>query len=251
MKLLGRTAIITGGATGIGRVFAQRMAADGANVVIADLKGAEDAAAELVTAGAKALGLTVDITSEDDTREMARASLARFGGIEILVNNAALFSTLRDKPFDQIDAEEWLRVMAVNTMGPFLCAKAVAKTMKEKGHGRIINIASTAPLKGVPLMAHYVSSKGAVIAFTRCLARELGEWNITVNAVAPGLTLSDQILKNAGHVERLQEVVRNSRSLKRDAYPQDIAGTVSFLASDDASFMTGQTLCVEGGSIFV
>ena len=144
-----------------------------------------------------------------------------------------------------------MQVMRVNTLGPFNCAKAVAPHMKAQRWGRIINVASTSALKGLANMAHYVTSKGAVITFTRVLARELGEWNITANAIAPGLTLSDQILKNEAHVVRYGDAIRNARAIKRDAHPEDLVGTVSFLASDDAAFMTGQTLCVEGGAVFV
>jgi NAD(P)-dependent dehydrogenase (short-subunit alcohol dehydrogenase family) len=167
------------------------------------------------------------------------------------VNNAALFSTLVNRPFDQYDAEEWMQVMRVNTLGPFLCAKAVAPHMKRQRWGRIINVASTSALKGLANMAHYVTSKGAVITFTRVLARELGAWEITANAIAPGLTLSDQILQNDAHVQQFGEAIRKSRSIQRDAYPSDLVGTVSFLAGNDSAFMTGQTLCVEGGAVFV
>jgi NAD(P)-dependent dehydrogenase (short-subunit alcohol dehydrogenase family) len=173
------------------------------------------------------------------------------GGVDILINNAALFSTLVNRPFDEYSADEWMRVMRVNTLGPFNCAKAVAPHMKEQRWGRIINVASTSALKGLANMAPYVTSKGAVITFTRVLARELGAWNITANALAPGLTLSDQILKNDDHIAKFGDAIRKSRSIQRDAVPGDLVGTVSFLASDDAAFMTGQTLCVEGGAIFV
>jgi NAD(P)-dependent dehydrogenase (short-subunit alcohol dehydrogenase family) len=193
----------------------------------------------------------MDVTDAVSIQETVDAAAARFGGIDVLVNNAALFSTLVNRPFDQYDAEEWMQVMRVNTLGPFLCAKAVAPHMKRQRWGRIINVASTSALKGLANMAHYVTSKGAVITFTRVLARELGAWEITANAIAPGLTLSDQILQNDAHVQQFGEAIRKSRSIQRDAYPSDLVGTVSFLAGNDSAFMTGQTLCVEGGAVFV
>lgn len=247
-----RVALITGGATGLGRAMAERLAADGMRIVIGDLRGAQEAAQAIQDQhGVDCLGLYMDVTDAVSIQETVDAAASRFGGIDVLVNNAALFSTLVNRPFDQYDAEEWMQVMRVNTLGPFLCAKAVAPHMKQQRWGRIINVASTSALKGLANMAHYVTSKGAVITFTRVLARELGAWEITANAIAPGLTLSDQILQNDAHVQQFGEAIRKSRSIQRDAYPSDLVGTVSFLAGDDSAFMTGQTLCVEGGAVFV
>ena len=181
---------------------------------------------------------------------MAEETAGKFGRIDILVNNAALFSALEPRPFEKIDAAEWRRVMEVNTLGVFLCCRACVPHMRKGGGGRIINLASGAPLKGVPLLLHYVSSKGAVIAFTRALAREVGKDGITVNALAPGFTLSEGILKSAAHVKH-GEHSRASRAIARDERPDDLVGAVSFLASEDAAFMTGQTLVVDGGSAMV
>jgi NAD(P)-dependent dehydrogenase (short-subunit alcohol dehydrogenase family) len=251
MKLQGKVALVTGGATGLGHAFVQRLLADGASVAIGDLRGAHDAARVLDATGNRCLGVAMDVADEASVKAAVQAVQAGLGGIDILVNNAALFSTLVNRPFEEYSAEEWMQVMRVNTLGPFNCAKAVAPHMKAQRWGRIINVASTSALKGLANMAHYVTSKGAVITFTRVLARELGAWNITANALAPGLTLSDQILKNDDHMAKFGEAIRKSRSIQRDALPVDLVGTVSFLASDDAAFMTGQTLCVEGGAIFV
>jgi NAD(P)-dependent dehydrogenase (short-subunit alcohol dehydrogenase family) len=251
MRLHGKTVMVTGGATGLGLAFAQRLHADGARVVIADLRGASQAAQSLDDSGRTAQGLVMDVADEASVREAVTAVGTTFGGVDILVNNAALFSTLVNKPFEEYSGDEWMQVMRVNTLGPFNCAKAVAPHMKAQRWGRIINVASTSALKGLANMAHYVTSKGAVITFTRVLARELGAWNITANALAPGLTLSDQILKNDDHMAKFGEAIRKSRSIQRDALPSDLVGTVSFLASEDSAFMTGQTLCVEGGAIFV
>ena len=251
MRLQGRTAMVTGGATGLGFAFATRLHADGARVVIADLRGAPEAARALDASGQQVQGVVMDVADEVSVREAVTAVGTTFGGVDILVNNAALFSTLVNKPFEEYSGDEWMQVMRVNTLGPFNCAKAVAPHMKAQRWGRIINVASTSALKGLANMAHYVTSKGAVITFTRVLARELGAWNITANALAPGLTLSDQILKNDDHMAKFGEAIRKSRSIQRDALPSDLVGTVSFLASEDSAFMTGQTLCVEGGAIFV
>ena len=236
MKLKGKTALITGGGSGLGFAFAKRLAQDGANIVIADIRGASDAAKILQESDFNAVGVALDVSQEESVIAAVDVVNSSYGGVDILVNNAALFSTLVNKPFDEIDSAEWMKVMTVNTLGPFLCAKHFSPHMKQKKWGRIINVASTSALKGVANMAHYVTSKGAVI---------------TSNALAPGLTLSDQILKNSKHVEQFSELSRKSRAIQRDATPSDLIGTVSFLASDDAAFMTGQTLCVEGGAIFV
>jgi NAD(P)-dependent dehydrogenase (short-subunit alcohol dehydrogenase family) len=251
MKLKDKVAIVTGGASGIGKALATRLARDGAAVVVADLRNAEEAAAGIAReTGARTLGLTVDVAAEGDVARMAGETVKAFGRIDILVNNAALFSTLEPRPFEKIDAAEWRRVMEVNTLGVFLCCRACVPHLRAAGGGRIINLASGAPLKGVPLLLHYVSSKGAVIAFTRALAREVGKDGITVNALAPGFTLSEGIVKSAVHVKH-GEPSRASRAIMRDERPDDLVGAVSFLASADAAFITGQTLVVDGGSAMV
>jgi NAD(P)-dependent dehydrogenase (short-subunit alcohol dehydrogenase family) len=251
MRLAGRTAVVTGAAQGIGRALARRLAEDGAAVVIADLAGAEDAAARFAADGLRALGLRADVTSADDMARMAAAARETFGGVDILVNNAAYFSPIVPGPFEDIDPAEWRRVMDVNTLGLFLACRACVPDMKARGRGRIVNLASGAPIKGVPFMLHYVSSKGAVIAFTRALAREVGQHGITVNALAPGFTLSENIANNPDHVDKFRDVILKSRAIPRDEYPEDLGGAVSFLASDDAAFVTGQTLVVDGGSAMV
>ncbi|MGH6690124.1 MAG: SDR family NAD(P)-dependent oxidoreductase [Gammaproteobacteria bacterium] len=249
MKLSGKVAVITGGAAGIGFAYARRFLAEGARVVVADVSDAL-AAAEKLDANGRALGVPTDVSDAASVRAMVDATVGRFGRIDALVNNAALFAALKPQRFDEISEAEWDRLMAVNVKGVWNCARAVVPVMRAQGGGRIINVASAIVAKGTAMLRHYVTSKGAVVAMTRALARELGPDGITVNAVAPGLILSDSVQANPDLTGFQNTAVMNARSLKRDAFPGDVEGTVVFLASDDSAFMSGQTLVVDGGSVF-
>jgi NAD(P)-dependent dehydrogenase (short-subunit alcohol dehydrogenase family) len=249
-QLSGRTALVTGAARGIGKAIALRLAADGASIVVADVIDTAQAVAEIGKSGTKAIGVKVDVSSESEVAALVKRAESEFGRIDILVNNAAM--TAPPRPFEQIPADEWRRMLDVNAMGPFLCAKAVIGGMRSRKHGRIINIASDTFHGGVPFMIHYVSSKGALIAFTRALAREVGKDGITVNAIAPGFTLSERIAAQKERVEGFRrEVTMKQLAIPRDEFPEDLVGTASFLAGDDAAFMTGQTLVVDGGFAMV
>jgi NAD(P)-dependent dehydrogenase (short-subunit alcohol dehydrogenase family) len=250
MKLSDKVAIITGSAIGIGHAMAEGLAEEGASVVIADLCGAEPAAEAFRTKGVKALGLKVDVSSEEDTNKMADEVLRTLGRIDILVNNAGLFTSLVPGPFEKITVAEWRKVMDVNLMGLFLCSRAVIAAMRQQKFGRIINLSSGVPFKGVPYLLHYVTSKGGVIGFTRALAKEVGSDNILVNAIAPGYTLSDGALQNEAQMKYLREVSIKGRTLARDMHPQDLVGAVKFFAGPESDFITGQTLVVDGGSFF-
>jgi len=250
MQLAGKVAIVTGGAKGIGYAVAETLAARGASLVLADQEGAKEAAARLAAKDARALGLSVDVASENDTAKMAEAAVSAFGGIDILVNNAAIFASLTPKPFEEIDPADWRRVMEVNTLGVFLCARAVLPAMKARGGGRIVNISSGVAFKGNPWFAHYVASKGAVVSLTRALATELGRHNVLVNSVAPGFTLSDGVVGNPALVAGAREPSLRGRVLARDMMPSDVVGAVAFFAGPDSAFITGQTLVVDGGAYF-
>ena len=245
MRLADRVVIVTGGAMGIGRAIAARLHEEGATVVVADLQGAEAAAAEL-----GGLGLTVDVSVEADTEAMAAAALERYGRIDGLINNAGIYSSLEPKPFEQIGVDEWRKVYDVNVLGMFLATRAVVPAMRAAGYGRIVNIASGTPYKGVPFLLHYVTSKGAVIAMTRAVAKEVGADGILVNTVSPGFTMSDGVLANPVQVAKLQEVSLKARLVQRDQFPEDIVGAVAFFCSPDADFITGQSLVVDGGAFF-
>nr|MBA3562075.1 glucose 1-dehydrogenase [Actinomycetota bacterium] len=236
-QLDGKVAIVTGGAQGIGRAIAGGLAGEGARVVVADLQHAEKAAGDFPDG----VGLTVDVSSEEDTARMVRETVERCGSVDILVNNAGLYASLKMRPFTEIPLEEWNRVMEVNVASMFLTSRAVVPVMREQGGGKIVNISSGTPFRGVPFLLHYVTSKGAIVAFTRALAKELGKDSIHVNCVAPGFTMSDGVKAHPEVVEKLRDASISARTIQRDQVPGDVAGAVVFLCSPAADFVTGQT----------
>ncbi len=250
VRLEGQVAIITGGAGGLGLAYARRFLEEGARVLIADIVDPTTAAKELERSG-EVHAVRVDVASALSVEAMVGAAVKRFGRVDILVNNAALFAGLVPTPFEQIEEDAWDRLMAVNVKGVWLCCRAVAPVMKGQGAGRIINVASAIVAKGTPLLMHYVASKGAVIAMTRVLARELGEHGVAVNALAPGLIMSDTARANADLTGFQAPQVIASRAFKREAVADDVVGAAVFLASPDSAFITGQTLIVDGGSVFL
>jgi NAD(P)-dependent dehydrogenase (short-subunit alcohol dehydrogenase family) len=248
-RLADKIAIVTGAAQGIGASFAKGLAAEGAKVVIADVGDGTETAEAIVRANGTATYFRTDVSKASDVKALVDEVMRRYGTIDILVNNAAIFAKLGNKKFQDISSEEFDAVMAVNVRGPFECAKAVAPIMMEKGAGKIVNIASGTVFKGVPNLLHYVSSKGAIVAMTRCLAREFGPYSVNVNAIAPGLTMSDGVLAQSDWTQDYIESNKNSRALKRRQVPTDLVGTMVFLCSSDSDFMTGQTLVVDGGNV--
>jgi NAD(P)-dependent dehydrogenase (short-subunit alcohol dehydrogenase family) len=247
--LAGRAVVVTGAAGGLGRAFAAAFADAGARVVAADLDvdGARRTAAAIGDGSGEAIAVEVDVASEQSAGAMVEAALVAFGRLDVLVNNAAVYAGLRRRPFWELDASEWDRVMAVNLKGPWLCAKACAPHLRERG-GAIVNVSSASVLSGSPLFAHYVASKGGLIALTRAMARELGDVGVRVNAVAPGFTLTEASRALVADAES-HGVAR--AAIKRGAQPRDIVGAVLFLASDASAFVTGQTIVVDGGRQFV
>ena len=233
----GKVAIVTGGAQGIGAAIAAGLEAAGAEVVIVDLEPPDG-------------GIRADVSSEGDVSRMVEEALERNGRIDILVNNAGLYASLEMRAFTEIPLEEWNRVMEVNVASMFLTSRAVVPLMREQGGGKIVNISSGTPFRGVPFLLHYVTSKGAIVAFTRALAKELGRDSIHVNCVAPGFTMSDGVKSHPEVIEKLRDVSVASRTIQRDQVPEDVVGAVVFLCTPAADFITGQTMVIDGGQFF-
>ena len=248
-RLDGRVAIVTGAAQGLGAAFAQALAGEGAKVCVADVLDAKPVAAEIVRAGGQAIAVHCDVTDPESVRAMVSATVQTFGSIAVLVNNAGLFANLPLESMLDIDSAEWDKVMAVNVRGVFECVKAVAPEMKKRKYGKIINLSSGTVFKGAPNLLHYVASKGAVLAMTRAMARELGCDGICVNTLAPGLIMSEGVKKNAGWTGPVGESTVASRALKREGVPADLLGTLIYLSSADSDFVTGQAVVVDGGSV--
>ncbi len=245
-SLDGKVAVVTGAAQGIGRAIAAGLAAEGVRIVVADLRGAE-AAAEAFEGG---VGVTADVSKEDDVRRLVDETVAQCGGVDILVNNAGLYAALAMRSFEEIPLDEWRRVMDVNVASMFLTCRAAVPVMRGRGGGRIVNISSGTPFRGVPFLLHYVTSKGAIVAFTRALAKELGKDNVLVNCVAPGFTMSAGVQAHPEVVEKLREVSVSARTIQRDQTPEDVVGAVVYLCGPGSDFVTGQTIVIDGGQTF-
>ena len=233
----GKVAVVTGGAQGIGAAIARGLAAEGAEVVVADLEPPEG-------------GIQADVSSEGDVERMVAEALERNGRIDILVNNAGLYASLEMRAFTEIPLEEWNHVMEVNVASMFLTCRAVVPVMRDQGGGKIVNISSGTPFRGVPFLLHYVTSKGAIVAFTRSLAKEVGADSIHVNCVAPGFTMSEGVKSHPEVIEALRDVSVAARTIKRDQVPEDVVGAVVFLCTPAADFITGQTMVIDGGQFF-
>jgi NAD(P)-dependent dehydrogenase (short-subunit alcohol dehydrogenase family) len=245
-SLEGKVAVVTGAAQGIGNAIADGLAAEGARVVVADLQHAEEAA----RAFDGGVGLTGDVSNESDVERMVQEAVDQCGRIDILVNNAGLYASLAMRPFTEIPVEEWRQVMDVNVLSMFLTCRAVVPRMREQGGGRIVNISSGTAFRGVPFVLHYVTSKGAIVALTRALAKELGADEVLVNCVAPGFTMSQGVRENPQVIEALRDVSISARTLQRDQQPEDVVGAVLFLCGPGAAFITGQTIVIDGGQYF-
>ena len=247
-RLDGRVAIVTGAAQGIGAAFARAMAAEGASVAVADRDSGVAVVGEIEAAGGRAIDVPTDVSDEAACEAMVAATVASFGKLDIIVNNAAIFTAVERKPFTDIPVAEWDRLMAVNVKGVWLCCKAAVPAMRGRAYGKIISICTGRIFKGAPFFLHYDASKAAVLGITRSLAREVGGDNICVNAIAPGSTMSENVLKRTNWMGGDPRATTASRALKREETPEDLIGACVYLASADSDFVTGQTVVVDGGS---
>ncbi len=248
-RLDGKAAIVTGAAQGIGAVYAAALAREGAAVCVSDIMDTGGAVDRIRAAGGEAIGVPADVTDMAACEKMVAETVSAFGSADILVTNAAIFAEIERRGFEEIDGDEWDRLMAVNTRGVFNCIKAATPTMRERGYGKIVNISSSTVYSGVPLMLHYVASKGAVDAMTRALARELGAAGIRVNTIAPGFTMSDRIEAQREKLEFYVNLSLTGRSMRREQAPDDLIGALIYLVSPDSDFVTGQAIVVDGGMV--
>ena len=245
-----KVVIVTGGSRGLGQAYAIEAARLGAKVVAGDILDCGDTIRQIEANGGTAIGVKLDVTDMDTVNAMAENAVDAFGGINVLINNAALYGGLTGGRFDMLDEDEWDRTMSVNVKGIWKCCKAVVPHLRTAGGGSIVNVASLAATYGLPFALHYTTSKAAVIGMTRALARELGRSEIRVNAIAPTAVLTEGTAEFFGDkTDSAMEVIKNDQSLKRNPVPADMVGTVMWLASDASGFVTGQTIAIDGGTV--
>ena len=249
MQLNDKTVVVTGGARGLGRAYCEALAAEGANVVAADIRDTQETVDSVTSAGGSAIGVDLDVAQMDSCEAMAQAAVESFGGIDSLINNAALYGDISGGRFDQIPDEQWNKVMNVNIKGIWQCCKACVPHIRTAGGGTIVNISSLAATYGMPYALDYAMSKAAVIGMTRSLARELGRDWIRVNSVAPSAVLTEGTEDYMGEKrEKALAVIAGNQSLRANLEPEDMVGTILFLVSDASRFITGQTIMVDGGT---
>ncbi len=243
----GRVAIVTGAAQGLGATYARALAAEGAKVIIADRDDGGAVVEEIRVSGGEAIDIPTDVSQEDATLEMVAKTVEAFGKLDILINNAAIFTAVERKNFDEIPVEEWDLMHSVNVKGTWLCCRAAVAEMRKQKYGKIINIATSRIFQGVPYFLHYDSTKGAVLAITRSLCREVGDDGIRVNCIAPGSTMSENVLKRTNWKGSGAAVQLENRMIKREELPEDLVGAVIYLSSAESDFVTGQTMLIDGG----
>ena len=250
--LTGKVAIVTGAARGLGAAYCVELARVGAAIVASDLRDCGETVGQVATAGGKAIGVETDVANAASAQAMAEAALRAYGRIDVLVNNAAMYGNLHMGRFDALEEAEWDACMAVNVKGLWQCSKAVVPAMRRQGGGSIINVSSLAAVYGMPSFLHYATSKGAVIGFTRGLARELGRDSIRVNAIAPSMVHTPGTAEALqDKLDRFAEAVRRNQTFQRNLQPTDLIGTVLYLASEMSTFVTGQTIMVDGGTVYL
>ena len=247
-RMSGKVAVVTGAAQGIGLAYAECIAKEGGRVAVTDVADTAAAVATIEAAGGEVIGVTADVTSDDSLNAMVETVEASFGPIEVLINNASIFASLVLKPFTEIPYDEWDAVMRVNVRGPMQATKAVLASMQKAGRGKVINISSGTALRGAPMFLHYVSSKGAIIAQTRAISREVAQHNVQVNSIIVGLTESPGV-KAHKQLGAVKAPTLAMRTIQREMLPEDLIGTMLFLATEDSDFITGQSINVDGGAL--
>ena len=252
MSFADKVVVITGAARGLGRRYAEAFAAEGARVAISDVRNCTEALEALRSTGAAVIAAETDVTSLESCKDLAAKTMDQFGRIDILINNAALYGSLTFAPFEQLDEAEWDRVMAVNVKGLWNMCRAVMPSMREQKSGAIVNVSSLAATYGMPNGLHYTTSKAAVIGLTRGLAREVGRWGVRVNSVAPNVVNTEATSEVFGDKrDKVIDVTLSQQALRKPLEPDDIVGTVMFLAGDHSRMTTGQTVMVDGGTVLL